>query len=152
MISPQLLANVKQAEGLRLYAYIDTLGNATVGYGHKLAPGHDWTDYTITSSYAEALLNIDLDAALLECTPLAEWLRLGAPARQDAVIELVYNMGLDGYKTFTRTRNAMATQQWQVVHDNLLVSLWAKQVGPTRSNRIANQFLTGSYTNIAGLV
>lgn len=147
MISPQLLANVKQSEGLRLRAYVDTLGNWTVGYGHKLATGHDWSTYTITSDYAEALLAIDLNAALLDCTPLAEWLRLGSPARQDAVIELVYNMGLGGYKTFIRTRNAMATQQWQVVHDNLLASLWASQVGPARSNRIANQLLTGLYNN-----
>lgn len=151
MISQQLLANVKQSEGLRLKAYLDTLGNATVGYGHKLAPGHDWSNYTITSDYAEALLNIDLDSALLECTPLAEWLRLGTDARMDAVIELVFNMGLGGYKTFLRTRNAMATQQWQEVHDNLLASLWAKQVGPTRSNRIANQLLTGSYTQAVAL-
>lgn len=142
---------MKQSEGLRLKAYMDTLGNATVGYGHKLAPGHDWSNYTITSDYAEALLAIDLDSALLECTPLAEWLRLGAPARQDAVIELVFNMGLGGYKTFLRTRGAMATQQWQEVHDNLLASLWAKQVGPTRSNRIANQLLTGSYTQAVAL-
>ena len=149
MLSPQLIANVKQSEGLRLAAYLDTLGNATVGYGHKLAPGHDWSDYVITSDYAEALLEIDLNAALLECTPLAEWLRLGAPARQDAVIELVFNMGLDGYKTFIRTRNAMATQQWQVVHDNFLASLWARQVGPSRANRIANQLFTGTYSTEA---
>jgi len=147
MISKELIANVKKAEGFRLTAYKDTLGFWTVGYGHKLAEGHDWTGYTITPDYAVALLEIDLNSALLECTPLAEWLRLGTPARQDAVIELVYNMGLGGYKTFIRTRNAMATQQWQAVHDNLLASLWARQVGPTRSNRIANQLLTGTYGN-----
>ena len=147
LLSPQLQANVKQAEGLRLEAYVDTTGHWTVGYGHKLADGHDWTGYIVTSDYANALLIVDLNQALLDACSLPEWTRLGNAARQDAVTELVFNLGEDGWRQFNRTRGLLATQQWSAAANDLLSTLWAKQVGPARSNRIANQILTGTYAS-----
>lgn len=145
MASPQLLANVKQAEGLRLVAYRDTLGFWTVGYGHKLADNHDWSGYTISSDTANGLLIVDLNEAILLCTGLLEWVTLGTQARKDAVAELVFNLGEAGWRKFVRCRYALQQRVWQTAHDQLLASAWASQVGPTRSNRLANTLLTGEY-------
>lgn len=146
MASTELVANVKEAEGSRLAAYRDTLGFWTVGYGHKLAENTDWTGYTITSSTANGLLIVDLNKATFDCVKLPEWACLETPARKDAVIELVFNMGEGGWRKFVRCRNGLLTRQWQTAHDQLLASNWAVQVKEGRAARLANTFLTGEYT------
>jgi lysozyme len=145
-LSIDLIYDVKQSEGLRLQAYKDTTGNWTVGYGHKLAAGHDWTGYTITSDYAFALLLADLNAAVYDAAVLPEWAVLDTQPRKDALTELIFNMGTGRWKTFVETRAAMMKKDWQSVHDGLLHSLWATQVHAGRADRIANQFLTGAYS------
>jgi lysozyme len=145
MASAQLLANVKGAEGCKLTAYRDTNGFWTVGYGHKLADNHDWTGYTITSDTANALLIVDLNQASYAAASLPEWPFLATAARQDALIELVFNMGEGGWRKFVRCRAALQAQQWTTAHDQLLQSMWSQQVGPTRSGRLARTLLTGTY-------
>ncbi len=147
MLSTDLQYDVKQSEGLRLKAYKDTTGNWTVGYGHKLAPGHDWSAYTITSDMANAMLITDLNAAVYEAAILPEWAALDCQARKDALTEIVFNMGTGRWRTFVETRAAMMKQDWQGVHEGLLHSLWATQVHEGRADRIANQFLTGEYVS-----
>lgn len=146
MYSDTLVANVKAAEGLRLIAYKDTLGNWTVGYGHKLSPDRDWLNYSISQDYASTLLTLDLNQAYKECLSLPEWPKLDTQARQDAVTECVFNMGRGTWVKFTQTRLAISVQNWQEAHDELLHSLWANQV-KGRADRIASQLLQGSYPN-----
>lgn len=145
MISDELLANVKQAEGLRTVAYKDTRGNWTVGYGHKLAPGKDWAGYAINTDTASALLVTDLNSAMFQALRLMEWPFLDTDARKDAQVELVFNMGIGKWVTFTETRFAIRAHDWQEAHNQLLESLWATQVGKDRSTRLANMLLTGTY-------
>lgn len=145
MFSDQLLANIKEAEGLRLEAYRDTLGYWTVGYGHKLAEGHDWTAYTVNPDTANGLLLTDLNAAYGDALRLSEWPALDTQCRQDAVTEIVFNMGGATWRKFLKTRAAISDQEWQAAHDNLLNSLWAKQVKEGRADRIADQLRTGTY-------
>ncbi len=143
MSSEQLLNNIKQAEGCRLKAYRDPLGYWTVGVGHKLAENKNWDGYVITSDTANGLLIIDVNQASYTAAALPEWTCLDTPARQDALIELIFNMGEGGWRKFVRTREAIQAKQWQRAYDGLLASLWASQVGPGRSRRIASQLLTG---------
>ena len=146
MLSTDLQYDVKQSEGLRLKAYKDTTGNWTVGYGHKLASGHDWSNYTITSDMANAMLITDLNAAVYEAAVLPEWAALDCQARKDALTEIIFNMGVGRWRTFVHARFFMLKKDWQRVHDELLASLWATQVHAGRADRIANQFLTGNYS------
>ncbi len=39
---------LKLQEGLRLKAYKDTLGQLTVGYGHRLGDEPTWAGFTVT--------------------------------------------------------------------------------------------------------
>lgn len=148
MASKELINNTKQAEGVRLKAYRDTLGYWTVGYGHKLSENKDWSGYVINPDTANALLIIDLNQASYKAASLIEWAALDTQARQDALIELVFNMGEGGWRKFVRTRAAIQAKQWEMAHNGLLASLWASQVGPTRSRRIADQLLTGAYPEV----
>lgn len=143
-MDPRLVKDIKQSEGCELKAYRDTLKYWTVGYGHMLDPTKDWTGYTITQEQADAFLADDLNQAQSRCMHLIEWPKLDTPCRQNAVVELEFNMAGKWVK-FYKTRLDIGNQNWQAAHDDLLISLWAKQVGPTRSNRLANYLLTGKY-------
>src|SRR5882672_4324191 len=141
----RLIKDIKQSEGCSLKAYIDSLGYWTVGYGHLMVDqAFGASGYIITQDQAESYLESDLEQARSRCMHLIEWPYLDTPCRQNAVIELEFNMGGKWVK-FYKTRLDIGNQDWKAAHDDLLISLWAKQVGPTRSNRIANYLLTGQY-------
>jgi len=139
-----LLQDVKNAEGCRLKAYKDSLGYWTIGYGHLLDQDKDWQGYTITQDNAEAWLINDLQETYLRCTHLPEWASLDTLCRQNAIIELMFNMGGKWLK-FYKTRLDISHQDWKSAHDDLLNSLWAQQVGKARSERIAKYLLEGYY-------
>lgn len=146
-MDPLLVADIKKAEGFSLKAYKDSLGFWTVGYGHLLPnQNYDWSEYTIDQETADKLLEADLIQAQYVCTTLPEWPRLDSQCRRNAVIELEFNMG-GKWKLFAKTRLDIQNKDWQAAHDDLLDSLWAKQVGPVRSNRLAKYLLTGAYSN-----
>lgn len=147
-MDPRLVRDIKQAEGFSLKAYRDPNDYWTIGYGHLMADqALGASGYRITQEQAEAYLDSDLYQAQARCMHLLEWPKLDTPCRQNAVIELEFNMGGKWVK-FYKTRLDISNQNWQAAHDDLLISLWAKQVGKTRSNRIANYLLTGQYPDL----
>ena len=157
MTDSRLLADVKAAEGCRLTAYLDSRGLSTIGYGHKLNQHMDWTGHTITQDQADAYLAADLDNAALQAKTLTEWLYLETACRENALTELVFNMGFGKWLEFRQARAAIRQQDWQGAHDGLLDSLWARQVQPHglfdptgkelpgRATRLAGYLLTGQY-------
>lgn len=155
MASPQLIANIKAAEGCPIdtttglpKAYKDGLGYWTGGYGHLLDQTVDWTGQVFGWDVVNAWLASDLNEATTETETTPEWAQLDTLTRQDAVTECVYNLGLDHWeKEFPGTRRAIQAQNWQAAHDNLLASpLWIKQVGLARVTRLAGYLLSGSYS------
>lgn len=144
-MDPRLVNDIKKAEGFSLKAYRDSLRFWTIGYGHLLPDqSKDWTGHTITQEQADAYLDDDLTQAQARCMHLIEWPSLDTPCRKNAVIELEFNMGGKWVK-FYKTRLDIGNQDWQAAHDDLLKSLWAKQVGHARSTRLANYLLKGQY-------
>src|SRR5271166_2340361 len=134
MLDPRLIDDVKGAEGFRLVAYKDSLGIWTCGYGHELFPQtSDWTGYKITQTLAETWLEADLESAAIFAQSLSEWSALNTPARQNAIIELCFNMRKK-WLLFVNTRAAIKAQNWFEAHDALLASLWATQVGKLRAD------------------
>jgi lysozyme len=147
MIDPRLRADVAKAEGCRLTAYRDSLGYFTIGYGHLLVPiDHDWTGETCTQEQADAWLTDDLGKAAADAQSLPDWAALDTAARENAVIELVFNLGLHKWEQFMKTRDAIQEQDWPTAAAQLLQSRWAAQVGAVRSQRIHDYILTGAYS------
>lgn len=144
-MDPRLIKDVKNAEGCNLRAYKDSLGYWTIGYGHLLPDQEkNWADYEITADEAEQFLISDLAGAETSCTYLPEWKYLDTDCRKNAVMELYFNLG-SKWKLFAQTRLDIQNGNWQKAHDDLLHSLWAKQVGVNRSTRLAGYLLTGQY-------
>jgi lysozyme len=135
-----LVNHIKDSEGLRLAAYLDTVGVWTLGYGHTPCKEGD----TCTLAQAQAWLEADIATAAKVAASLPEARGID-PTRFAALCELLYNLGPHKWALFTKTRAAIADRDWQAAHDELLNSKWASQVGKKRSNRLAGMLLKGQY-------
>lgn len=81
---------IMNREGLRLCIYKDTQGNDTVYYGHPVKSGEV---YLFTKEDAEKYLDSDIAAAERSAMSLFPKLRKFTSKQQEALIELVFNMG-----------------------------------------------------------
>lgn len=137
-----LLESVKQHEGFRSKAYRDSVGVLTIGYGTNLEV------LELTENEASYFLLKKLDEAAKSVAGWPWASRLN-PARRDAVIEMVYNLGAefgdgDGLKDWPKFVHQMEYGQFDQAADNMLSTKWSKQVGP-RAARLAMQVRTGVY-------
>jgi GH24 family phage-related lysozyme (muramidase) len=147
-MDPRLIADLNQAEDRKLTAYKDDLGNWTIGVGHLLEPQtQDWTSYTISPVQSDAYLASDLAADQGQCNGLPEWKFLNTPCRQNAILECVFNMGIEHWRDeFPLARAAIERSDWAAAYDHLMASpLWIKQVGIDRVRRIASYLYWGHY-------
>lgn len=141
----RLVEQLRVAEGVRHTAYRDSLGYWTAGVGHLLDQSKSWAGTVFSDDQINEWLEADIDAALAQAQQLPEWQALQTDARQNAVVELVFNLGLAHWKLFCRCRLCLCQGCWQCAHDELLNSRWAQQVGPARATRIATMLLTGEF-------
>lgn len=131
-VDSRLLADVSGAEGDALVAYLDTLGNWTIGRGHLLpkpAPGQSWEGYTISQAVSDRFLVEDLTSAVRYSLNLAEYPFCDTDCRQNALAELCFNMR-SRWGHFHVTRDAITRQDWPAVQAGLLDSEWAAEVQP----------------------
>jgi GH24 family phage-related lysozyme (muramidase) len=144
MTDPRLVADLDAAEHCQLVAYRDTEGFWTIGWGHLMDQTVDQTGVTWTQAQADAQRQLDINSATAFAQTLPEWDALDTDCRQNAVIELCFNMR-KRWLAFANTRHAIQARDWQAAHDGLLNSLWASEVHATRANRLADYLLTGQY-------
>lgn len=144
MIDPRLERDIGRAEADKLVAYRDSLGYWTIGRGHFLGNDHDWTGYTITAEQDETYFQGDVQQATAFAQRLPEWGACDTVCRQNALIELCFNMR-GKWLGFHHCRAAWQIKDWQTAHDQLLASTWETQVHAERADRIANYILTGEY-------
>jgi len=112
MASPELIAQLKRHEGLRLFVYCCTTGRRTIGYGHNLdanplsAEERKVTGYRdggISAAGVDWLLQRDverIEQALIERLP---WVANLDPPRRDALCNMAYQMGIGGLLKFSTT-------------------------------------------------
>jgi GH24 family phage-related lysozyme (muramidase) len=145
MTDPKLRADLEVAEGSSLKSYKDSRGLWTIGIGHLIQPqppsdpGLVWTQEKV-----DAQLDEDLESAVTFAKGTPEWGFLDTPCRQNAVIELCFNLRKK-WLWFVNARIAIRAKDWQTAHNELLNSTWASQVHAVRAERIANYLLTGEY-------
>jgi GH24 family phage-related lysozyme (muramidase) len=152
-IDRRLAVDVDSAEGDRLVAYQDTLGNWTCGRGHLLpqpATGRTWEGFTVIQTTSDRWFSTDLMRAMQLVSRWPEYGSCDTPARRNALTEIAFNLG-GKWEQFVKTRACILARDWRGAHDNLLDSAWAEQVQPGgfdkpgRATRIANYFLEGVY-------
>jgi GH24 family phage-related lysozyme (muramidase) len=150
---------LRQDEGLRLAAYDDTLGNRTVGIGFNMDSGiadKVWKRAGIdvplkevyngragiTNAQAEALANTSYQIAMEDAVSLFPEIGKYTPARQEAILNMSYQMGKPKLAEFSGMQSAIEQGKWTTAARHLLKSDYAKQT-PERAQRIARAFING---------
>jgi len=121
MVTNKMLAFLEKHEGFRAHMYKDTQGIWTIGYGHNL------NEPISRAAGAEILRDDALDTA--QELQKVEWYTKLNEARQLAIFDMGYNMGVEELLKFHDMIAAIKAQDWKKAHDEALDSLWAKQVG-----------------------
>lgn len=148
-VDPQLIADLKRDEGLRLKAYGDPLTGAepwTIGYGHT---GPDVRRDTVwTQAKAEAALIDDIEKHNAELRAALPWTERLDPARRRVLQNMAFNLGVGrpggtkGLLGFKNTLGMIERGEYERAAEGMLKSLWAKQVGK-RAVRLAATMRTG---------
>ncbi len=135
----RLLYELKRDEGLRLVPYLDTEQVWTVGFGHTgpdVVPGEPWS-----LSRASHALDNDVEATLTGLARISWWRALD-PARQGAIANMAYNLGIPRLLGFRRMIAALTIGDHETAAREALDSKWHRQVG-ARAERIAGVLRTG---------
>lgn len=90
-VSDRGLALIREYEGFAPAMYLCPAGKATIGYGHMVSEGEDFSERTITHAQAEALLRSDVAEVENAVNRLIE-----AKLTQnqfDALVSFTFNLG-----------------------------------------------------------
>lgn len=133
----ELVEQIKRHEGFRALPYRDLPGYWTIGYGHLLTKvtampyqealrlaGGEWT-----RGHAEDVLSDDLFAVYFDLRTRVSWFHELNEARQDALINMAFNLGVNGLMKFKKMWAALRAGDFDKAAHEALDSLWAKQVG-----------------------
>ena len=131
----KMLRQLELHEGFRSFPYRDTVGKLTIGIGRNL------DDVGITMSEAFFMLEHDIRKAIKYLENFAWYLALDE-VRQRVIVDMVFNLGANGFSKFKRTIQALKDQDYDKASEQMLKSLWARQVG-TRAVRLAEMMRTG---------
>ena len=132
----QIISDLERDEGVRLKPYLDTVGKTTIGIGRNL------TDNGITAAEAKMLLQNDLFRVANELDLVAPWWREMSQVRQNALVNMAFNLGLPRLLTFKKMMLALENGNFETAWAEAMGSKWAAQVGE-RANRIADSFIKG---------
>ena len=111
-------------EGLRLKPYRDTVGKLTIGIGRNL------DDVGITDLEARFLCDNDIERIMAQLDRALPWWRgLEGDRRQQALVNMTFNLGLGGVLEFEKALAAMRVGDWAVAAREMLDSKWHKDVG-----------------------
>lgn len=124
-------------EGLRLKPYRCTAGKLTIGIGRNL------DDNGITEAEARMMLNYDIEVSRSKLLRYKWFNKLNNP-RQDAIINMVFNLGMPRFLGFKRTIGYLKLEDYENAAIEMMDSKWANQVGD-RATELAAIILTGKY-------
>lgn len=125
-------------EGLRLKPYNDSVGKLTIGVGRNLE------DIGITESEAMGLLKNDIERVFLEAHKTFKWFEGLNNARRDVILNMIFNLGLQGFLGFKRTIAFIEDRNFEAAAAEMLNSKWHEQVG-RRAVELSEMMARGDY-------
>lgn len=150
----KLKAQLKDEEGYRLEAYLDTEGILTIGIGHNCAndpvPGVAKVGDAITPECCHGLFEQDItEKAIKELDRELPWWKDLDDVRQNVMLDLCFNMGIKTLLTFVNTLHAIETGNYPAAADGMRRSRWARQVG-RRAIRLEQMMASGKWPEDIG--
>ena len=145
----KLLEDLKKFEGLRLRPYNDSLGFATIGYGHLIArrpvKQQDFTEWHgFTKEDAERLLLSDMLKHNAEALAMFPWIAKLDPVRKTVLFGMAFQMGVPTLQTFRNTLKFAENGEYSSAADGMANSLWARQT-PSRAKVLVERMRKGTW-------
>lgn len=129
MATPELEEMLIRHEGLRLKPYKCSAGKLTIGIGRNIE------DRGITEAEARMMLSYDIAQANMDALKFPWFQGLNQP-RKDAILNMLFNMGLDRFRGFKRFIGFMANGEFELAGKEMMDSKWAFQVGDGPGNKM----------------
>jgi lysozyme len=130
-IRHSVLPTLLRDEGVRLKQYRCSRGKLTIGAGRNLE------DNGISHDEAMFFLQNDIDSALADCLRVFPWFKRLDDVRAGVVVQMVFQMGINGVLEFRKFCAAMSAGNYQAAADEMLDSQWARTDSPARATRHA---------------
>tara|TARA_Y100000401_G_scaffold103907_1_gene95279 strand:- start:8 stop:430 length:423 start_codon:yes stop_codon:yes gene_type:complete len=126
-----LLEKIKHHEGFVEHVYDDSLGIPTIGYGFAIK------DLILDEDIAEEILIRKLEKLQKNANSRFKWLEDMPQEVQEVVINMCYQLGINGVSKFRKAISAMQEGDWEEAADEMLDSLWARQT-PNRAKELSD--------------
>ncbi|HQT90405.1 MAG TPA: glycoside hydrolase family protein [Candidatus Kryptobacter bacterium] len=139
MNTPALLSSIERHEGFVPYAYEDSLGYWTIGFGTLI----DKRGGGITRDEGATLLANRLNAKIEDLDTDLPWWRLLDDARQNVLAEMAYQMGVAGLREFSHMLAYLKARQYPEAAQAGLDSAWAKVQSPARAKELMQIMASG---------
>jgi len=133
----ELKERIKKHEGFRDVIYKDSLGFATIGYGHLVLPTDDFVEgQQYSKEILDAVFDKDFQNALDNANKLIGDIPLVYQAKE-VICEMVFQLGIGGVSKFKNMWKALEDGDYETASVEMLDSRWAKQT-PSRAESLSN--------------
>lgn len=136
----KLISQLKRHEGVRTHAYECTAKMITVGVGRNIDENGG---IGLSDDEIEYLLENDIKRCKQELLALP-WFPQIDSVRQDALINLCFNLGMTRLLKFEKALTAMSVGDYERASLEFMDSRWATQVG-NRADEVCEMIRTGRY-------
>ena len=131
-----LKARIKEHEGFRDHIYKDSLGFATIGYGHLVLDTDPFIEgQSYPKEHLEKVFDGDFNIAKDNANKLIGDIALNHQAKC-VIIEMVFQLGIGGVSKFKNMWKALGEGDYQTASEEMLDSRWAKQT-PKRAESLS---------------
>ena len=127
-----LISKIKKHEGFRSTVYECTEGYETIGYGFAI------NDLKLDEDIAELILVRKLADLVARIKQTFPWTKDAPEEIQDVVVDMCYQLGVNGFSKFKKTIYLLETEQYEEASTEMLDSLWAKQT-PNRAKELSEE-------------
>lgn len=135
----RLIAQLIVDEGDEQFAYQDQFGYWTIGIGRCIDKRRG---KGLSRAERQLLLRNDIVDWVTELRARLMWFDSLDDLRQEILINMSHQMGIDGLLRFRNTLEHIRKGEYKEASEAMLDSLWAKQT-PDRAKRLARMMETG---------
>ena len=129
---------VKEHEGFRDTVYSDSLGFATIGYGHLVLPTDNFVEgVAYPKEQLEALFEKDFEIAETSANELLQGIEHNETVR-GIITEMTFQLGKPRVLKFKKMWSALDTEDYGEASFQMMDSLWAKQT-PNRAEKLSQK-------------
>jgi len=132
----ELKERIKEHEGFVPRIYKDSLGFATIGFGHLVKEGEQWEEgKEYTKEQLEYIFDTDFEEAKKNALSLIGDIELVDDAKC-VIIEMVFQLGIGGVSKFKMMWEALSKGDYGEASFQMMDSRWAKQT-PKRAESLS---------------